>query len=102
MKNGEGGIIGSAAGLLVGWALFPMVATLVLALGGYGGYQYLQRAEQAAHARQVAQAEPRPHCKTVNALVIKEFDALIAEGKFPTEAKQEEWKRLSATCGEGQ
>lgn len=82
--------------------VFGLCVFVALSLGGYAGSQYMHRAEQAAHARQVAQAEPRPHCATVNAQVITEFDAIIGQGKFPTEAQQETWKRLTKNCGEGQ
>ena len=49
-----------------------------------------------------AQAELANHCATVNAQVITEFDALIAQGKFPTDDQQNTWKRLTEGCKEGQ
>ena len=100
MKNGDGGIVGPASGLHFGAVGVPILLAAVLAviMGGYAGAQYLQRAERAEQVKQVAQAEQRPHCDTVNAQFITEFDAIIAQGKFPSDAQQETWKRLTAGC----
>ena len=83
---------------IMGGLFFAMV--VIVAIGSYAGSQYQQRAEQAGHAKQVAQAEQRPHCATVNALMIQEFDAIIASGKFPTDAQQDSWRRLTSGCQE--
>ena len=47
---------------------------------------------------QAKQDNQANHCATVNTQVITEFDALIAQGKFPTDAQQESWKRRTAGC----
>ena len=67
-----------------------VLGVAVLAIGLYGFSKVLNM--------QLEDLKQLERCKTANALVIQEFDSLLAQGKFPTDAQQETWKRLTAGC----
>ena len=68
--------------------ILPVVAIVVAGLSVFINYLTWQRTKQV------------DHCITANAQVITEFDAILAAGKFPTDAQQDSWKRLTAGCAE--
>lgn len=70
----------------------------IMSLGLYAIYDATMK-ERAAEEVQAQHAE---HCRQVNVLIIAEFDAIVAGGKFPTDTQQDRWRQLSVQCKEGE
>ncbi len=66
----------------------------VMAIGAAALYDATMR-DRAADAAQAAQIH---YCQQINAIVIAEFDEIVASGKFPTDGQQDRWRQLSQGC----
>jgi hypothetical protein len=75
--------------ILIGLFLVAVLALIVSAV------DYSQVAKQGDPVPML-----RPHCKTVNAMVIEEVTASMERIQYSTEAQQDSWKRLTAGCAE--
>lgn len=69
--------------------LFPAVAALVLSVSVFAWWQVSEQAE-----REKWTAE----CTIKSELVIAEFDAIVAKGKFPTQEQQDHWVVMTRGC----
>lgn len=58
----------------------------------------LYEATMRDRAADAAQAAHLHYCQQINALVIAEFDEIVASGKFPTDGQQDRWRQLSHGC----
>ncbi len=67
---------------------------IMMTIGAYAILQATAK-EQAAQAEQVSHES---HCQLINQQIIKEFDEVIAKGKFPTDLQQDYWRQISAGC----
>lgn len=76
-------------------AAFIILGTVM----GIGGYVLMQ-ATLAGQAAEAEQAAHERHCQAVNLQVITEFDAIVAERKFPTQAQQDYWRQITSECQE--
>ena len=79
--------------------LWPMFLVAVVLVGVWAWFQHKHDREEAQVAH-IVQAEQRPHCKTVNEMVIVEVEASMAKVEHSTEDQKESWKRRTAGCNE--
>lgn len=74
-----------------------LLASALGLLMGLGAYALVQATLKERDADRQYAAHLL-HCQEVTALIIEEFDALLARGAVPTQDQQDRWRHVSVGC----
>lgn len=73
---------------------------VMLIILGFGLSLYAWHCMTVAEQQKIKNTKLVQHCTTMNALVIREFNEMLSQGKFPTEQQQDRWVQLTGGCKE--